>query len=45
MFRFDLRSGIEILPHNAKAHYNYANLMKDTGKTDEAIQHYKTAIR
>ncbi|KAG5267253.1 hypothetical protein AALO_G00219680 [Alosa alosa] len=39
------RSGIQTLPHNAKVHYNYANFLKDRGRNQEAIHHYKTALR
>ncbi|XP_013119804.1 transmembrane and TPR repeat-containing protein 1 isoform X4 [Oreochromis niloticus] len=38
-------SGIQTLPHNAKVHYNYANFLKDTGRHQEAIHHYATALR
>lgn len=39
------QSGLETLPHNAKMHYNYANLQKDFGNFQEAIVHYKTTLR
>lgn len=39
------RSGVETLPHNAKAHYNFANFLKDVGKNSEAIQHYEAALQ
>ncbi|XP_068573239.1 protein O-mannosyl-transferase TMTC1 isoform X2 [Cebidichthys violaceus] len=39
------RSGIQTLPHNAKVHYNYANFLKDSGRHQEAIHHYATALR
>lgn len=39
------RSGIQTLPHNAKVHYNFANFLKDTGRHQEAIHHYNTALR
>ncbi|XP_017554406.1 protein O-mannosyl-transferase TMTC1 [Pygocentrus nattereri] len=39
------RSGIQTLPHNAKVHYNYANFLKDRGQNEQAIHHYKTALR
>uniref|UniRef100_A0A1X7VL19 dolichyl-phosphate-mannose--protein mannosyltransferase n=1 Tax=Amphimedon queenslandica TaxID=400682 RepID=A0A1X7VL19_AMPQE len=39
------RSGVETLPHNSKAHYNYANYLKDTGQTDSAVHHYREAIK
>ncbi|XP_057179852.1 protein O-mannosyl-transferase TMTC1 isoform X2 [Triplophysa rosa] len=38
------RSGIQTLPHNAKVHYNYANFLKDRGRNQEAIHHYKSAL-
>ncbi|WAR07268.1 TMTC1-like protein [Mya arenaria] len=39
------RSGLAAMPHNAKVHYNYGNFLKDAGRRDEAIQHYREAIR
>ncbi|XP_072124080.1 protein O-mannosyl-transferase TMTC1 isoform X2 [Mobula birostris] len=39
------RSGMQTLPLNAKVHYNYANFLKDYGRHDEAVYHYKTALR
>ncbi|KAK8748931.1 hypothetical protein OTU49_015603, partial [Cherax quadricarinatus] len=38
-------SGLRTLPHNAKMHYNFANLQKDLGNTDLAKFHYTEAIR
>uniref|UniRef100_A0A8C8RUT3 dolichyl-phosphate-mannose--protein mannosyltransferase n=1 Tax=Pelusios castaneus TaxID=367368 RepID=A0A8C8RUT3_9SAUR len=38
-------SGVQTLPHNAKVHYNYANFLKDQGRNNEAIYHYKTALK
>ena len=38
------RSGLETLPHNAKMHYNYANLMKDSN-VELAVHHYREATR
>uniref|UniRef100_A0A7M4FK32 dolichyl-phosphate-mannose--protein mannosyltransferase n=1 Tax=Crocodylus porosus TaxID=8502 RepID=A0A7M4FK32_CROPO len=38
-------SGVKTLPHNAKVHYNYANFLKDQGRHNEAIYHYKTALK
>ena len=38
------KSGVSTLPHNAKAHYNYANFLKDAGRVGEAVQHYKEAV-
>lgn len=40
-----IRSGIDTIPTNAKIHYNYANFLKDSGRTQEAISHYKTALK
>lgn len=39
------KSGVSTLPHNAKAHYNYANFLKDVGRSAEAVQHYREAVR
>ncbi|XP_076445403.1 protein O-mannosyl-transferase TMTC1-like [Babylonia areolata] len=39
------RSGIQTVPHNAKIHYNYANLLRDLGHDLQAEHHYRTAIR
>uniref|UniRef100_S4RQM2 dolichyl-phosphate-mannose--protein mannosyltransferase n=1 Tax=Petromyzon marinus TaxID=7757 RepID=S4RQM2_PETMA len=44
LFRHGCRSGVETLPHNAKAHYNYANLLRDKGETERARQHYRAAL-
>ncbi|XP_066264640.1 protein O-mannosyl-transferase TMTC1-like isoform X1 [Branchiostoma lanceolatum] len=38
------RSGVETLPHNAKAHYNYGNYLKDLGRHEEAIFHYQRTL-
>ncbi|EFX75765.1 hypothetical protein DAPPUDRAFT_17386, partial [Daphnia pulex] len=38
------RSGLRTLPNNAKMHYNYANVQKDDGRWETAIDHYRTAI-
>ncbi|XP_059582473.1 protein O-mannosyl-transferase TMTC1 isoform X5 [Alligator mississippiensis] len=38
-------SGVKTQPHNAKVHYNYANFLKDQGRHNEAIYHYKTAVK
>ena len=44
--RYNLfRSGVETLPHNAKMHYNYANLMKDLNESHIATYHYQQAIK
>ncbi|XP_045195212.2 protein O-mannosyl-transferase TMTC1-like isoform X2 [Mercenaria mercenaria] len=39
------RSGIRALPHNAKVHYNYANFLKDSREYENAVYHYKEALR
>ncbi|XP_069167429.1 protein O-mannosyl-transferase TMTC1-like [Procambarus clarkii] len=38
-------AGLRTLPHNAKMHYNFANLQKDLGNADLAKLHYIYAIR
>ena len=38
------RSGMYTVPGNAKVHYNYANLLKDMGRTDEAILYYRNTL-
>jgi len=38
-------SGLRSLPTNAKMHYNYANLQKDEGHLERAIDHYRQAIK
>ncbi|XP_042240154.1 protein O-mannosyl-transferase TMTC1-like [Homarus americanus] len=38
-------AGLRTLPHNAKMHYNFANLQKDLGNPDLAKFHYTEAIR
>ncbi|XP_070580760.1 protein O-mannosyl-transferase TMTC1-like isoform X2 [Ptychodera flava] len=38
------KSGVHTLPHNAKAHYNYANYLKDIGRTEEAVKHYRRTL-
>ncbi|XP_063883068.1 protein O-mannosyl-transferase TMTC1-like isoform X1 [Scylla paramamosain] len=38
-------SGLRTLPHNAKMHYNYANLLRDQHRPEMAIVHYREAIR
>ncbi|ELU03339.1 hypothetical protein CAPTEDRAFT_208014, partial [Capitella teleta] len=40
-----IRSGLHVLPHNAKLHYNFGNLLKDTGRSIEAMNHYEKAIK
>ncbi len=39
------RSGLEVLPHNAKMHYNYGNILADIDDVNGAMEHYKHAIR
>ncbi|XP_069157258.1 protein O-mannosyl-transferase TMTC1 [Procambarus clarkii] len=38
-------AGLRTLPHNAKMHYNFANLQKDLGNVERAKFHYREAIR
>lgn len=44
LFFIECRSGLRTLPNNAKMHYNYANVQKDDGRWETAIDHYRTAI-
>ncbi|KAG8194872.1 hypothetical protein JTE90_029163 [Oedothorax gibbosus] len=37
-------SGLTSVPHNAKVHYNFANLQKDLGNIDTAVEHYRMAL-
>ncbi|CAL1276414.1 unnamed protein product [Larinioides sclopetarius] len=37
-------SGLTSVPHNAKVHYNFANLQKDLGNFDTAVEHYRMAL-
>ncbi|XP_066948816.1 protein O-mannosyl-transferase TMTC1-like [Macrobrachium rosenbergii] len=39
------RAGLQILPNNAKMHYNFANLQKDLGNPALAKHHYREAIK
>jgi protein O-mannosyl-transferase len=39
------RSGLRVLPHNAKMHYNYANFLRDTSETNSAKYHYRKALK
>ncbi|XP_044729404.1 protein O-mannosyl-transferase TMTC1-like [Chrysoperla carnea] len=40
-----LRSGLQTLPHNAKMHYNFANFLRDSRKTELAMAHYQKALQ
>ncbi|CRL08148.1 CLUMA_CG020877, isoform A, partial [Clunio marinus] len=40
-----LRSGLKVLPNNAKLHYNYANFLRDTLNLNQAKMHYKKALQ
>lgn len=42
---FLCRSGLQSVPSNAKAHYNFANLQKDAGNVQLAARHYREALR
>lgn len=44
-FTITIRSGLKSVPQNAKTHYNYANLQKDLGNIELAMQHYRRALR
>ncbi|XP_055930176.1 protein O-mannosyl-transferase TMTC1-like [Argiope bruennichi] len=37
-------SGLTSVPHNAKVHYNFANLQKDLGNVETAVEHYRMAL-
>ena len=39
------RSGVKTQPTNAKAHYNFANVLREDKKVEEAIKHYKIALK
>ena len=39
------RSGVINCPQNAKLHYNYGNVLRDSGRTAKAIAHYREAVR
>lgn len=39
------RSGLSVLPHNAKMHYNFGNFLRDSSKPDLAMVHYERALR
>lgn len=39
------RSGLKTQPSNAKAHYNYANVLKEDGQSRLAVRHYREALR
>jgi len=39
------RSALATVPSNGKVFFNYANYLKDSGRGQEAIQYYRTAIR
>ncbi|XP_045459919.1 protein O-mannosyl-transferase TMTC1-like [Melitaea cinxia] len=40
-----LRADLAVLPHNAKLHYNFANFLKDMEQQENAIKHYKEALK
>ncbi|CAH0629162.1 unnamed protein product [Chrysodeixis includens] len=40
-----LRADLSVLPHNAKLHYNFANFLKDIEQQENAIKHYKEALK
>lgn len=39
------RSGLKVLPNNAKMHYNYANFLRDISNTKRAKLHYQKALK
>ncbi|XP_050681593.1 protein O-mannosyl-transferase TMTC1-like [Leptidea sinapis] len=40
-----LRADIASLPQNAKLHYNLGNFLRETDQHDDAVKHYKEALR
>ncbi|KAL7019450.1 hypothetical protein ACKWTF_011123 [Chironomus riparius] len=40
-----LKSGLRVLPANAKMHYNYANFLRDSSRFDLAKHHYRRALK
>ncbi|XP_055629999.1 protein O-mannosyl-transferase TMTC1-like [Toxorhynchites rutilus septentrionalis] len=40
-----LRSGLKALPHNAKMHYNFGNFLRDSSQPEQAVAHYREALR
>ncbi|XP_050342068.1 protein O-mannosyl-transferase TMTC1-like [Nymphalis io] len=40
-----LRADLVSLPQNAKLHYNFGNFLRETEQQDNAIKHYKEALR
>ncbi|CAH0663857.1 unnamed protein product [Chilo suppressalis] len=40
-----LRADLAVLPLNAKLHYNFANFLKDVEQQENAIKHYKEALK
>ncbi|XP_026491486.1 protein O-mannosyl-transferase TMTC1-like [Vanessa tameamea] len=40
-----LKADLAVLPHNAKLHYNFANFLKDVEQQENAIHHYKEALK
>lgn len=39
------RADLAVIPHNAKLHYNFANFLKDIEQQENAIKHYKEALK
>ncbi|XP_062517696.1 protein O-mannosyl-transferase TMTC1-like isoform X2 [Corticium candelabrum] len=37
--------GLNAVPANAKVHYNYANYLKDVGRSKEAVERFRRAIQ
>lgn len=38
------RSGLQVLPNNAKLHFNYGNYLRDTSNFELAKMHYRKAL-
>ncbi|XP_065221750.1 protein O-mannosyl-transferase TMTC1-like [Planococcus citri] len=40
-----IRSGLQVVPNNAKMHYNWANYLREKGQEELSIRHYEEALR
>lgn len=38
------RSGLQVLPNNAKLHFNYGNYLRDSSNFELAKMHYRKAL-
>ena len=42
---FNFRSGVKTQPNNAKGYYNFANVLREEKNVEQAIRHYKIALK